>query len=230
MPPERSLESQDSIQTQLVRSEAAEWGSQFTKHFELHFTDLVSGLSDGVSEVDYGRMAVLSVMRVLGDSGADRESIRILLEEIVRSDDLARATGEVDVHASNVILSEHPWDSLRDQSKGIEDRSVALSICARNDEDLTAAFIVDELDRDGISAEWQDALVLCAESVQFREDTIRSRLWRRLLEIASRHRGKCLQRFHRPRRYFCQIDRALRLTPRARSSQTSSQIPGNPRQ
>jgi hypothetical protein len=80
------------------------------------------------------------------------------------------------------------WDYLLDETKPPGERETTLCFCAENDEDRTAAFIVDELEKDDLSAEWQDALVLCAESMQFHEDTIRARLWRRLLEIASRRR------------------------------------------
>ncbi len=81
-----------------------------------------------------------------------------------------------------------PWGFLLDEAKSTAEREAALRLCVESDEDRAATFLAGELGRDDIPVEWQDTLVLCAETVQFHEDVIRKRLWLRLLEIATHRR------------------------------------------
>jgi hypothetical protein len=77
------------------------------------------------------------------------------------------------------------WTRLRNADAECGDRLTALRVCVEADEPGALRFLVDELCREEIAQDWQIALVLFAESVQFDDDEQRTRLWRRLLEIAT---------------------------------------------
>ena len=76
------------------------------------------------------------------------------------------------------------WTVLHDPEAECAEKIDAIQVCLEADEDKTANFIVDELCRDDLPQDWRDALVLFAETAQYREDSQRDRLWRRLLDIA----------------------------------------------
>ena len=191
MPGERSLESQDQPRTESLPSEAVDWGKQFVKHLELEYADLASRLPEEQVGADLRLAMMLSVVRVLAESGADSDSIAFLLEEAgktVKSPDVARVLSHPGDQYPNAFSSEDAWKSVLNESSSITAREAALCLCVERDEERTAAFLVDELARNDIATEWQDALVLCAETIQFHEDAVRQRLWSRLLEIALRRR------------------------------------------
>ena len=189
MPGERPLESQDQPRTESLPSEAVDWGKQFVKHLELEYADLASRLPEKQVSSDLRRAMIISVVRVLAESGADSKSIAFLLKEAgktARSLVTARVLSQTSNEYRTSISSEDAWKCVQDVANPTTERESALYLCAESDEDRAAAFLADELERDDIPIEWQNTLVLCAETIQFHEDSVRHRLWSRLLEIASR--------------------------------------------
>ncbi len=200
MSTEESRESHDRQGAEGVSSSAVDWRRQFFKSFKDEYRGLISQLPQDETPAQIEGAAMISLGRVLADLDADSESIVLLLEEIakrgklvIRQADLARILSNATAQSHGALrladnIQAVPWEYLLDETKPTNEREAALCFCAERDEDRAAAFLADELARDDIPNEWQDALVLCAETVQLHEDAVRHRLWSRLLKIASHRR------------------------------------------
>lgn len=181
---EKSHEPRLSSQPEQVSSDAVDWLDQFTKFLKIDFLDSVGDFRGGATQADFQRFLFGSTIRTLQESGARQETIRDLLADAIAGlADLPESS--LDVHLAHFDSS---WDALSDESRPIAQRVAALWAGALTAECRMASYVAEQLVRPDITRPWQDALVLCAETLQFQDDEVRDHLWRRLLEIALQRR------------------------------------------
>jgi len=80
------------------------------------------------------------------------------------------------------------WNRLSNEALSVEDRVEVLFDCIKEDEDRSASYVAEELLKDEAIGEWRNVLVIAAETLQFRDLSLRDRLWRKLLDIALERR------------------------------------------
>ncbi len=86
---------------------------------------------------------------------------------------------------AEIYTGEDFWAIVKDAHAEIERRVEALNELHFEEPDSVANFIVDELEREGLSARWRNTMILAAEMVQFTDEQLRNRLTQRLYDLAS---------------------------------------------